>query len=132
MVTGKHGFAAWERSLHWLINAGLIIKVAVANSASLPFAHYTKSNLSRLYIHDIGLLDAMLDIPRQALLDQDYGIAKGFFAENFARHIELHSPAIAIKFQLINYFGMKNVASSIYHCTSRTGPLDYRSNLYRR
>ena len=83
VMAGKQGFAAWERPLHWLINAGLVIKVAIANSASLPLAHFTKPNLFRLYVHDIGLLACMLDLPREALIEQDYGIAKGFFAENF-------------------------------------------------
>ena len=32
---------------------------------------------------DIGMLGAMLDLSYNDSLDQDYGMIKGFFAENF-------------------------------------------------
>ena len=37
----------------------------------------------KLFIFDVGMLGAMLELSYNDLLDQDYGMIKGFFAENF-------------------------------------------------
>jgi len=52
----------------------------------LPRIHlrvFTKENMFKLFIFDIGMLGAMLDLSYNDLLDQDYGMIKAFFAENF-------------------------------------------------
>ena len=36
-----------------------------------------------IFLFDIGLLGTMLGIPPNVLLKEDYGTAKGYFAENF-------------------------------------------------
>jgi predicted AAA+ superfamily ATPase len=83
VMPGKKGFAAWERPMHWLINAGLIHQIKIANKAAFPLEHFTKPNLFKLFPHDIGLLGAMLDIPPSLLIQQKFGTAKGFFAEAY-------------------------------------------------
>jgi predicted AAA+ superfamily ATPase len=83
VMPGKKGFAAWERPLHWLINAGLALQVKIANSGRLPLEHFTKANIFKLYMHDIGLLGCASSLDPDTLLTQSYGLAKGFFAENF-------------------------------------------------
>ena len=83
VMPGKKGFSAWERPLHWLINAGLALQVKIANSARLPLEHYTKANIFKLYMHDVGLLGCASSLNPETLWKQDYGLAKGYFAENF-------------------------------------------------
>jgi predicted AAA+ superfamily ATPase len=92
VMPGKKGFAVWERPLHWLINAGIVIEVKIANLAQVPLAHFTKSNFFKLYMHDVGLLGSALGLDPASLLTQDYGLAKGYFAENFVAQ-ELQSQA---------------------------------------
>jgi len=81
VLPGKKGFAVWERPVQWLKNAGLAHKIKIANHAGLPLEHFTKPNMFKLIPHDIGLLGCMLDLPPAVLLDQQFGMAKGYFAE---------------------------------------------------
>ncbi len=83
IMPGKKGFATWERPLHWLINAGLVLQVKIANSAQLPIEHFCKANIFKLYMHDVGLLGCAQGLDPDTILNQSYGLAKGYFAENF-------------------------------------------------
>ena len=83
VLPGKKGFAVWERPIQWLKNAGLIHQIKIANRPEFPLEHYTKPNMFKLVPHDIGLLGCMLDLPPQVIVQQDFGIAKGFFAEAY-------------------------------------------------
>ncbi len=101
VMTGKKGFAAWERPLHWLVNADLVIDVRIANAAMLPLQHYTKANIFKLFMSDVGLLACAQGLDPSTLVLQDYGMAKGYFAENFvaqemrASHDSLDYPLYA-------------------------------------
>ncbi len=44
---------------------------------------FTSANIFKLYLFDVGLLGAMLDIPYESFIMQNYGITKGYFAENY-------------------------------------------------
>lgn len=81
VISGKKGFAAWERPVQWLKNAGLASQIKIVNHAELPLEHFTKPNMFKLIPHDIGLLGCMLDLPPPVLMSQDFGMAKGYFAE---------------------------------------------------
>jgi len=83
VMPGKKGLAAWERPLHWLVNAGVVLQVKIANQAQQPLEHFCRANLFKLFVHDIGLLGCLQDLDPEAIRRQDYGLAKGFFAENF-------------------------------------------------
>jgi hypothetical protein len=83
IMTGKKGFGPWERPLHWLSNAGLVLQTKIANRAEIPLEHYCRSNIFKLYAHDVGLLGCLQDVEPEILFQQDYGLAKGYFAENF-------------------------------------------------
>ena len=83
VMSGKKGFAAWERPIHWLSNAGLIHQIKITNKAAFPLEHFTKPNFFKLFPHDIGLLGAMLDLPPALVIQQQFGTAKGFFAEAY-------------------------------------------------
>ena len=82
IMPGKKGFSPWERPLHWLLNAGIALQTRIANRAELPIEHFCESNFFKVYMHDVGLLGCAQDLDPSALLGQDYGLAKGYFAEN--------------------------------------------------
>lgn len=82
-IPGKKGFVEIRGPIDWLEHAGLIIKVKVCNRAEIPLESFCKYNLFKLLMFDIGLLGCMLGIGLEEIISQDYGIAKGYFAENF-------------------------------------------------
>ena len=77
------GFAQLEGPIGWLEKAGLVHKVPVCQRAKIPFAAFTKNNMFKLFLCDMGLLGSMLGLTPGELLNQDFGITKGFFAENY-------------------------------------------------
>ena len=83
VIPGKKGYADLNGPISWLEKAGLIFKVKICNKAELPLESFCKNNLFKLYFFDVGLLGCMLDLPVEAIIAQDYGITKGYFAENF-------------------------------------------------
>ena len=94
VIPGKKGFAAWERPVQWLKNAGLACQIKIVNHAELPLEHFTKPNMFKLIPHDVGLLGCMLDLPPSVLMSQDFGMAKGYFAEVYvAQAILAAAPA---------------------------------------
>jgi predicted AAA+ superfamily ATPase len=83
VISGKKGFSELRGPIQWLESAELIIKVHICNKAELPLRAFCKDNYFKLYLNDIGLLGASLDIPPSAILLGNYGTTKGFFIENF-------------------------------------------------
>lgn len=83
VIPGKRSFSQLQGPIDWLENAGLVIKVRVCNRAEIPLKAFCKSNLFKLFIFDIGLLGAMLNLPIKSIQEQDFGITKGYLAENF-------------------------------------------------
>jgi len=79
VIPGKKSFADLQGPIDWLEQAGLIIKVKVCNRAELPLESFCKPNMFKLFMFDVGLLGCMLNLP----VNEDYGITKGYFAENF-------------------------------------------------
>ena len=76
-------FAQLEGPVSWLEKAALIHKVPVCVRAEIPFETFTKDNIFKLFLCDIGLLGSMLELTPGTLLNQDFGLTKGFFVENF-------------------------------------------------
>ena len=83
VIPGKRGFTDLQGPVEWLVQAGLAIKVKVCNRAELPLEAFCKPNMFKLFVFDIGMLGCLLDLPVEAILNDDYGITKGYFAENF-------------------------------------------------
>ncbi len=82
-VPGIDRFSKLADAIDWLDAAGLIHKVSIVNRAELPLAAFCKDNSFKLFLFDIGILGAMLELEPGAILDYDYGSCKGFFAENY-------------------------------------------------
>ena len=88
-IPGKRGYPDLIGPIDWLVSAGLAIKVPIANHLDHPLKSFCKPNLFKLYIFDIGILGSMLDLSPKIIYEQNYGISKGYFAENFVA-TELH------------------------------------------
>ena len=79
----KKGYAELRGPIDWLEKSGLILKVKVCKRAEIPLESFCRDNIFKLFLFDIGLLGCMLDLPIRLIHSQDYGIAKGYLAENF-------------------------------------------------
>jgi len=56
IIPGGKEFTAVEDPISWLKQAGLIYKVPICNHAAVPQKAFTKSNIFKIHILDIGLL----------------------------------------------------------------------------
>jgi predicted AAA+ superfamily ATPase len=83
VIPARQGHAALEGPIDWLLKAGLVYKVPVCQKAQLPLKAFTKTNIFKLFIFDIGILGCMLELDPKTLVLQEYGLMKGFFAENY-------------------------------------------------
>jgi uncharacterized protein len=83
VIPGYSKFSQFEGPIDWLNQAGLCLQVYIVESPAIPLRGRRKSNLFKLFLHDIGLLGCMADIPLQSILLQDYGTYKGYLAENY-------------------------------------------------
>ena len=83
VVPGVTHYDRLSGAIDWLEAAGLAIKVHIVNTGHLPFIGYSKENIFKLLLFDIGILGSMSGLSPKVILDYDYGSYKGYFAENF-------------------------------------------------
>ncbi len=83
IVPGITHYDRLASAIDWLEAAGLIIKVHITNSGLLPFKAYSRENIFKLLLFDVGLLGYMSSLSPKSILEADYGSYKGYFAENF-------------------------------------------------
>ena len=83
VIKGKNSYNGLAGPIEWLSSSSLAHKVSIAHKAEIPLSSFSKPNIFKLFLFDIGILGAMLDLDLNSLLDQNYGMIKGFFAENF-------------------------------------------------
>jgi predicted AAA+ superfamily ATPase len=78
-------FDRLKSPIDWLVSAGLLIQVRVANSGEIPFAAFTKDNRFKLYIFDIGILGALAKIPLVSIYLKSnlFSTFRGAFCENY-------------------------------------------------
>lgn len=80
------GYRSYEHladPVEWLTKAGLALKVNTNLHPSIPLMAGAKENSFKLFLFDIGLLGAMINLNPESILLYDYGSYKGYFAENF-------------------------------------------------
>ena len=77
--------ATFEEAIQWLIDAGLVYKVARVSKPAAPLKFYADNNAFKLYVLDCGLLACMSEAnPNQMLLGMTaFTEFKGSFTENF-------------------------------------------------
>jgi predicted AAA+ superfamily ATPase len=83
VIERKRSFIELQGPIDWLEKAGLLMKVKICNKSELPLEAFCRDNFFKLLIFDIGLLGCMLDLSPETILQQNYGITKGYFAENY-------------------------------------------------
>ncbi len=69
--------------IDWLEAAELVIRLPIVGAFEQPLKAYSKENLFKLMMFDVGLLGAINPIDPSTILRYDYGTYKGYFAENF-------------------------------------------------
>lgn len=74
----------------WLKKARLVIPTLIANSGEQALRAHIAENRFKLYLFDIGLLHAMLQVPFAQALHDELGSYKGFIVENFVAQELLH------------------------------------------
>ena len=84
VLPGQSKYIQLAGPIEWLKEAGLVHSCSVIEgSFSMPLAAYTKSNIFKLFFFDIGLLGNKLGLSYESQTSQNYGITKGYVAENF-------------------------------------------------
>jgi len=83
VIPGKKGYTPLQGPIHWLSRASLIHKTGIASRSEIPLKSFTSDNIFKCFLFDIGILGAMLQLPPSELILQNYGITKGYFAENY-------------------------------------------------
>ncbi len=84
MLPNNSNYENLEGPIEWLSQAGLIHRIPICNRGQLPLSAYTKANHFVLYMFDVGILGAMLELEPIVLRKFSFGQFKGFIAENFA------------------------------------------------
>lgn len=69
--------------IDWLEAAELAIRIPVIHNAEQPLEAFSKENIFKLMIFDVGILAALSGLSAETILSYDYGTYKGYFAENF-------------------------------------------------
>lgn len=83
VIPGYSKYSQLIGPIEWLVKAGLCHPVYVIEHPAIPLKAYRKENLFKLMLLDIGLLNSMNNISLGSILQQDFGIYKGYLAENF-------------------------------------------------
>src|SRR3990167_84843 len=83
IIPGVDRYQRLANVIDWLLTTELIIKIPIIDHVELPLKAYVDESHFKLYLFDVGMLGALLDLSPKAILDYDYGTYKGYFAENF-------------------------------------------------
>jgi predicted AAA+ superfamily ATPase len=77
--------ATFEQTTEWLRGAGLINMVYNLTTPKKPLSAYTDHSKFKIYLHDVGLLGAMLNITSDLIVapNQLFKEFNGAFIENF-------------------------------------------------
>ncbi|MDR0696362.1 MAG: ATP-binding protein [Christensenellaceae bacterium] len=76
--------ATYEIGLTWLKSAGLVLNCHKAREGKMPLAYYSDLSCYKIYMSDVGLLNAKGNAPKSLVLaDELSGEAKGAMTENY-------------------------------------------------
>lgn len=75
----------YEEAIQWLTEAGIVNKVQLLSGVKLPLKAYTDPNVFKLYLVDVGILNALARLKPNLLVDGDrlFQEFKGSLIENF-------------------------------------------------
>ena len=95
VIPNIRGFDRLAGPMDWLIKARLVLKTPIINRAEQPLMAYTKENIFKLFMFDVGILNAFTSLERSLIQSFDFGTYKGYLAENFVAQ-ELHALGIPL------------------------------------
>ena len=77
--------AEFEAAINWLTNAGLVLKSSLVSKPTIPLKSYSNLSVFKLYLLDVGLLNAIGNIDEQILLNKNQILIefKGALTEQF-------------------------------------------------
>ena len=129
-VRKKARASTFEQTIEWLKNAGLINVVYNIRKPGLPLAGYADYTKFKIYLHDSGLLGAMLNLSSDIIIKPTdlFSEYNGAFIENFIAS-ELTSQC----FKNIFYWTSKSDAEVdfILQTGNNVYPLEVKSGLSR-
>ncbi len=75
----------YELALSWLLDIGLVNKVCRVNKPAMPLKAYEQRNTFKLFMLDVGLMSAMVDMEARVLIDgnKTFTQFKGALTEQF-------------------------------------------------
>jgi len=83
VISSNGRFSDLAGPIDWLLKASLLLQCNIIETAQIPLISHRRENHFKLYMFDVGILGALADLPIDAIIKQDYGSYKGYFAENF-------------------------------------------------
>lgn len=115
-------------SIQWLINAGIVHQIYNQSIPKLPLSVYKNDNIFKLFLIDIGLLGAMLNLSPKTIIEGNtlFTHYNGAFTENYTAQ-EL----IVNNFNEIFYWTSKNNAEVDFLLSYQDNilPLEIKSGL---
>jgi uncharacterized protein len=75
----------FEDAINWLVQAGLLLKVSRVQKPTMPLSAYVDMDAFKLFLLDIGLLNAMAKVDQQILLEKNRILSeyKGALTEQY-------------------------------------------------
>jgi predicted AAA+ superfamily ATPase len=127
VVAPDSRFARLQSAVDWLVHAGLLIRVSIANSAEIPFAAFADPSAYKLYFFDTGLLGALCGIsPSAILLESDpFKTFKGSFVENFVAQ----EMTCSGQEKLYSWVGARSEIEFMREVDGRIYPIEVKSGL---
>lgn len=88
----------YELAMSWLIDCGLLHKVNRVNKPGLPLKAYEDTSAFKLFMLDVGLLGAMVDMDTKTLLEGNkvFEEFKGALTEQYVLQQLITDPALAV------------------------------------
>ncbi|NGX48504.1 MAG: hypothetical protein K940chlam5_00090 [Candidatus Anoxychlamydiales bacterium] len=83
----------FEVALQWLVEAGLINKTSLISTPKIPLLAYANLNVFKIYLVDVGLLGAMINLSAKTLIHENelFQEFRGSLAENYIAQELVHS-----------------------------------------
>ena len=110
----------FEAAIQWLVDARIIYKICRATKAELPLKFYLEHNNFKLYLLDVGLLGAMVEVPASQVMigENIFKEYKGAFTENYVLE-----QMVTLQKTVIGYFTKDNSSVEVDFLVQHAGKL---------
>jgi predicted AAA+ superfamily ATPase len=122
--------ATYEQSIEWLHKAGLVHIINQISVPKLPLSGYTDNSKFKIYMHDTGLLGAMLNLSSSIIIEPTELFVEynGAFTENYVA-----TQLLSGLFEDLHYWTSKSDAEVdfIFEKNNEIYPIEVKSGLSR-